>query len=263
MYLEDYVSLRDEWIMPDYFKLEKRKMGITNVCISVFIYDKGFLIPSFFKTIENFDFSKTKINMYIGVDTDENMKLVLEWMKDNRKNYGNIKLVKVENKETDHEKYRNESLQFAKSNHSHYLYIEHHIWLKPETLKTLFDHHQNVILAPMLRTGNSSYSNFHCAVNQGGYYADDPSYPYLISRAVKGIVDVPVIKECYLLPFEMLDKVKYHEPGQKWEYITFSNHCRGNQLRQCLINFENYGNIVTCSDENDLSNEPFFKEYQN
>ena len=259
-HLTDYVTLRDDWKLkitePCYFK---RNMKVNSITLVLLLDEREFLLPTFFNTLMKQSFPHNKINLFIAAN-DASMVYVIDWLKKSRKSFAECKLEKYQPE--NQENLRIESIKFAKQNHSHYLMIKHYMWMKnPDTLKILFEA-QKPVIAPLMRNANSMYANFNAAVDSNGYYMGDPSYPFLITTAVKGIIDVPVVKELYLIHYDVLDKVSFQENSARDEYVKFCNNCRAQGILQYLDTHHIYGNIAESKTVEEMVQEPFFIEYQ-
>src|SRR5581483_2337604 len=100
------------------------------------------------------------------------------------------------------------------------------------------------VVAPMLVTDSTRYSNFHNVIDANGYFLDDPLYNPIHERKIRGLIEVPVVHCTYFVRYDVLDKVSYQDGSEHHEYVIFSRTLRNKLIPQYLDNRKHYGYIT-------------------
>jgi hypothetical protein len=241
------------------------------VCIAILAKDKEKSLHLYLKCIENQDYPKEKIILYIKTNDnkDSTEKILNEWLYRVKKYYKQVvydnktvdsKLINYKNHQWDGRRFkalaaiRQKSLQFAvEVNAEYYFVADCDNFLKPSTLSRLLELNLDIV-APFLtladRTGpNPNYSNFHSAVNENGYFVADKIYYLYLEQSIRGIILVPVVHCTYLIKCSCADKLYYDDNSGRHEYVIFSESARISGVEQYLDNRIVYGYLFF--DEND------------
>lgn len=157
-------------------------------------------------------------------------------------------------------KIRQDSIQFAIDHHSHYFVVDCDNFIHPHTLEAMFQTGLQVV-APLLYTGNTYYSNYHNVANTYGYYEDNPLYYSIWEGKVKGLIQVDVVHCTYFVRNEVLPLISYIDGTTDYEYVIFSRNLRSQKIPQYLDNRVHYGRITFTENETDFQKEPWIKEF--
>jgi hypothetical protein len=102
------------------------------------------------------------------------------------------------------------------------------------------------IVAPMLRTVDptSRYSNLHADVDDNGYFAECQQYDWILSQAVTGIFELPVVHCTYLIRADVVPSLGYADATGRHEYVVFSERARRAGIPQYFDNRQTYGYLL-------------------
>lgn len=251
------------------------------VLLAILARNKAHVLNEYLKTIENLDYDKKCISIYINTNNncDQTKEILLQWMEKNKPLYANIDFESVEfdnlTSTNPHDwtpvrfhalaTIRNRSLQKTKEFHcDYYFVIDCDNFITPPTLKALIAHDKPIV-APMLLPipqQNEMYSNYFCAVSPSGYYQTHPDYAQIRYRAKTGIFEVPVVHCTYLIKAEYLDRLNYMDNTDDYEFVIFSRIARSNHVDQYICNDLDYGTLLRVPGNLTLNEEAAcFKEY--
>jgi hypothetical protein len=261
---------------------------LPNVFIAVLAKQKELVLPFFLKTLENLDYPKNNIFLYVRTNnnTDNTESILKNWLNVNSNKYMGINFdssnvdVPVEkydihewNKErfTVLGKIRQDSINAAiDSNCDFYFVIDVDNFIFPNTLKKLIELDQPIV-APLLRyaiaskdmpdpqgaqdlgpTGARYYSNYHYQVDDFGWFIAHDLYYKVLYREVKGLIECPCVHCTYLIKKEYLSKLKYLDDTERYEYMVFSKSAMANGIKQYLDNRQVYG-VLTLTENVEAS----------
>jgi hypothetical protein len=134
---------------------------------------------------------------------------------------------------------RQQSVRYAITSHTDYLSIDENIIIHPKTLRRLHDLNLEVV-APML-VYDGRFSNFHADVDDRGYFKGGDSYDRILSRAVTGVINVPVVNACYLIGHERLGDLAFDDRSGRPEYVILCDTLRKKGIPQYIDNRFNHG----------------------
>jgi hypothetical protein len=129
-----------------------------------------------------------------------------------------------------HDDARQLSTDCAKMSDNSYFHLGLNVILHPNTLTRLSSLNLEVV-APML-IYDGHYSNFHASVDDSGYFKDGELYNKILRRKLKGIHQVPVVKECYLVRHDCVKYIVYSDGSERDEYVIFSDELRKQSIPQ-------------------------------
>lgn len=233
------------------------------VLLAILARNKAHVLPKFLNSIDNLDYNKQLITVYINTNNnqDDTLAIIEKWMDKNR---GSYKHIEVESHEIagasstrPHEwtsdrfkllgTIRNKSLQKTKDYHcDYYFVVDCDNFIAPFTLKELI-HKKLPIVAPLLYPipeDNDPYSNYFCAVSENGYYQDHPDYLKILQRQMVGTFKVPVVHCTYLIQSTYLDKLTYVDGTHDYEFVIFSRSARNNHVDQYICNEKLFGTLI-------------------
>ncbi|MCK4934113.1 MAG: glycosyltransferase family 2 protein [Simkaniaceae bacterium] len=244
------------------------------VFIPILARNKAHLLPTYLQCIENLDYDKKLITLYINTNnnSDDTQKFLEEWLEKKGALYGAVifesheipDLKETKPHEWNTERWnvlgtiRNRSLQIAKNRGCDYYFIvDCDNFLVPETLKELITKDKPII-APLLRPcyyfGNNN-SNFWADLDENGYYKDHVDYYKILYQQKLGTFQVPLVHHSYLVNVNEIDKLSYIDDSEEWEYLIFSRSARNNHVDQFICNEKEYGYFLHSPDSPTLEQE--------
>jgi hypothetical protein len=231
------------------------------IFLTIIARNKEPLLRDYLKCIENLNYNKKLITLYIKTNNNEDATEILlaDWIKLNHSMYRSIIFDNREIQdaplphapEFTHFKYNanllNGSLQKAKeSKCDFYFLVDVDTRIHPETLSDLV-RKDKPIVAPMLRSTTSTsdlFSTYFCDVNETGYYKDHPDYLKILKRIKVGTFKVPLVRQVYLVKSDFLDKLSHSDESADYDFIIFSRHARKNDVDQFICNERNFGSFI-------------------
>lgn len=251
--------------------------NIDHITIAILAKDKAHALPLYLKCIENQSWPKEKAYLYVRTNNnnDTTAQILREWIAKVGDQYAGVYFDDTDVPQQvqrfgQHEwncerfkvlgKIRQDSVDWAREHHSHYFVADCDNFIQPRTIEALVNVHLPIV-APLLRTGSCMYSNYHAAIDENGYYAKSPLYEPLLSRAIVGLVQVPVVHCTYLVRYEALDKICYDDESYRFEYVIFSDSARKNGVPQYLDTREIYGRISAAENSEQLQSEMWLGEF--
>lgn len=230
-----------------------------SVLIGITFADYDNLTPYFLKSLENLDYDKKMLSLHLNVlNSSQKVKdAILAWKDLNQGNYNSIDIIDDSHKlppnysTSDyhrliahiHDDYLAKSKQI---NSSYCLISSSDAFLAPHTLKYLIDKEKPVI-TPMLRPlpiPGDPYRNFFGDVTAYGYYQFHPDYEVISTRQKVGTFKVPCVLKTYLIKKEYFDRVSFAKNYSGYEFITFGNNSRNDQIDQYLCNEKEFGFLM-------------------
>ena len=191
--------------------------------------------------INKLEYPKNKILFYIKcfICTDNTISLIKNWINDNKHYYFNIFLDIYPIKDTLDNiiDIKNKTIEYAIKNDCDYLYLLPNCFLESKIINHLYKN-KLPIIAPLIKSKNSLYSNFNYEIDNDGFFkSDDNDFYYKIFyQQIKGIIEVKAIKYCYLIRRDYLEYCITDKLNIYYEYINFADHCRLNDISLYLDN---------------------------
>ncbi len=245
-----------------------------SVMIAILARNKAHVLPTFLNCIENLDYDKRKITLYINTNNncDETEELLEKWAARVADSYAAVLFehIEVENLNDLHmhnwnpDKWkklgaiRNRSLEKAKSLRcSYYFVCDCDNFVAPETLRYLVNEDKPII-APLLRSvtiENDPYCNFFPAINENGYCKNHPDYDVIFNRKKKGSFQVPLVHQVYLVKTDCIDRLTYIDGSDDWEFIIFAKSAREAGVEQYICNALDFGTFLHFPENPSLDEE--------
>ncbi len=233
------------------------------VMIAILARNKAHVLPTYLKCIENLDYDKKLLSIYINTNDneDDTAELLAAWVSKNKELYQAVEMehyqVPGHPQARPHEwtsarfkilgSIRNKSLtKTAELGCDYYFVVDCDNFIAPCTLKELISKDKPVI-APLLKAipeVGDCYSNYFCAVNEHGYYANDPDYLKILHRVVRGTFKVPVVHCTYLIKSDCLENLGYVDDTLDYEFVIFSKKARVNGVGQYICNEKTFGTLL-------------------
>jgi SAM-dependent methyltransferase len=244
------------------------------VLLAILARNKGHTLPAYLKCIENLDYDKKKIALYINTNnnTDNTEEILLNWILQHQHEYASVEIdihhVRALEANRPHEwttkrfknlaLIRNKSLQKAiEKETDFYFVVDCDNFIAPHTLSTLTSKNKPII-APLLKAipePNDMYSNFFCAVTDSGYYADHADYAEFWTGHKKGTFEVPVVHCTYLIRKDALPLLSYIDGTDDYEFVIFSREARKHQISQFICNEHSFGSLIHLNGNLSLNDE--------
>ena len=239
---------------------ESEEQPNKTVLIAILARNKAHVLPRYLKCIQNLDYDKKLIHIYVKTDnnSDDTEVILKEWIKKNEKSYASIiyddKNFAHSVESNPHDwtparfkilaKIRNDSLQKAKEQRTDfYFVVDCDNFIAPFTLKDLVKQDKPII-APVLRSIpnlDDNYSNYFCKCSEYGYYDDHPEQTAILHRKKVGVFKVEVVHCTYLIKTDYIDELSYTDGTNDFEFVIFSRVARKNGIDQYVINEKEYG----------------------
>jgi glycosyltransferase involved in cell wall biosynthesis len=233
------------------------------VFLAILARNKAHVLPSYLTCIDNLNYNKKAITVYINTNNneDETLKILEKWAKKNKNRYNKILfeahqvggLGTTKPHEWTVQRFkvlgdiRNRSLRMAKiHNCQYYFVVDCDNFINPCTLRELIKKNKPII-APMLRAipfPDDPYSNFVCDIGSGGYEKDHPDYLKILHREKVGTFPVPIVHCTYLVDMRLVDKLSYTDQTKHHEFIIFSRSARRNGIEQYICNEKEFGTLL-------------------
>ncbi len=246
------------------------------VTIAILAKDKAHTLPLYLMCIENQTFPKKSTYLYIRTNnnTDNTEQILREWVQKVKDQYLGVYFDASDVKERvqdfgQHEwnqirfkvlgRIRQESMDWACAQQSHYFVIDCDNFIFPDTLTQLLTVNLPIV-APLLYS-NNAYSNFHSRIDANGYHLPCPRYLPILNREIKGLIELPVVHCTYLIRYEYLHLMSYDDESYRYEYVIFSDNARKKGIPQYLDTRQVYGNLTLCENAQELVREPWFLEF--
>lgn len=233
------------------------------VLLAILARNKAAVLPHFLKCIENLDYDKKLIGIYINTNNnvDNTKEMLQDWMKEHHDDY---RFIVFENEEYEGEltvdphdwdqacfqvlgTIRNKSLEKAKEFHTDfYFVVDCDNFIAPYTLKDLIAKDRPII-APLLRSVpelNDPYSNYFCDITENGYYKSHLDYWKILHREKIGTFKVPVVHCTYLIRSDVYDRLNYLDETQDFEFVIFSRNARAHEIDQYICNEKEFGTLL-------------------
>lgn len=241
------------------------------VLLAILAKNKAHTLPDYLKCIENLDYDKKSIVIYIRTNnnSDNTKEILANWVEKNKTLYKHIEFdptdfsnLSSQSETKPHDwtsarfkrlaQIRNKSLHKAKEYKTDYYFVvDCDNFITPNTLKTLIDKDKPII-APMLRSipeNNDVYSNYFCKIDEDGYCLADPDYFKILTYQKKGTFEEPVVHCTYLINSNVIDKLDYTDGTENHEFVIFSRSARKNNVGQYICNEENFGTLLHFLDD--------------
>jgi len=233
------------------------------VLIALLAKQKEPSLPLYLKCIEELDYPKSSIVLYIRTNnnTDKTEALLRAWVARVGKHYAAVEFdaedvaERVESFGV-HEwnatrfkvlgNIRNVSLKKTIEHACDFYFVcDVDNFIRPCTLNELVSVNLPIV-APLLRSveANKPYSNYHAEIDNNGYYRYCDQYYWILNRWVRGLFELPVVHCTYLIRRDAIEQLSYIDETDRHEYVIFSDCARKAGLAQYFDNRHIYGYIA-------------------
>lgn len=233
------------------------------VLIAILAKDKAHTLPLYLDCLNKLDYDKKSIVIYINTNnnTDNTKELLEDWIEQHKHEYKYIDYEShnVENQQETkpHEwttdrfkilgKIRNKSLKKTlEYKCDYYFVIDLDTFIIPSTLRTLISKNKPII-APIVYAIPNPYdlsSDFFTAVDELGYYKEDPEYYKIYYMQKLGTFEVPLVHIVYLIDAKYIPKLTYVDGTWDYEFVIFSRIARRNKVGQFICNEDVFGQTI-------------------
>jgi hypothetical protein len=242
------------------------------VTIAILAKDKAHTLPLYLSCIENQTWPQSQTNLYIRTNNnnDNSAQVLRDWIDRVGNKYAKIYF---DDKNVDepieqfkqHEwnctrfkilgKIRQESIDWAYANNSHYFVADCDNFVCPDTIEQMLNTRLPIIAPMLCCISNTIYSNYHSAIDENGYWAQGQMYYSILDQKVRGLIEVPVIHCTYLIRHEVLNQLTYDDESYRYEYVIFSHSARKKNIPQYLDNRKIYGYITFAENSEEFAQE--------
>lgn len=244
-------------------KVKERSKDKT-VLIAILARNKEHLLPRYLKCIENQDYPKNLISIYIKTDnnSDNTEKVLQEWVEAHKDQYNRIEfdnhnVSQILNDNDPHvwnlerievlAAIRNNSLKKTQEyNCDYYFVVDCDNFIAPFTLKDLVAKDKPII-APALRSipeENDAYSSFFYETDENGYFKNHPSFFDIVDRRLVDTIKVDLVHCTYLINSKYIDQLSYIDGTKDYEFVIFARGARNHNIDQYVTNEKEYGTLV-------------------
>lgn len=257
---------------------EESELKEPRVFLAIIARNAAHLLPNWLGYIENLDYPKNRISVWIRSDHNEDntSNILQEWGQNVKGLYHRV-LVNVTSTPTKYEdasspgewsdsryrqmiNLRQRALDVARKQWADYLFFVDcdNFIVNPKTLRLLMEEKKTVI-SPLIEVygGKAAYSNFWGGMDEEGYYARSDNYFPILQREIKGSFEVPMIHSTMLIDLRKTtsDKLRYNPPlasyaGEEDDILVFAHSARTAGIKLNLVNKEVYGYMLHPSDVN-------------
>lgn len=248
--------------------------GDRTVLLAILARNKAHVLPDFLSCIDELDYDKQKIAVYINTNNnqDNTAELLEEWIATKGLAYRDIiyenhqveTLAACAPHEWSAERFkvlgaiRNRSMNMAiATNSDFYFVVDCDNFIIPSTLRNLVSHDKPII-APMLRAipnEDDGYSNFFAAIDSAGYWGNSDEYFHILYWRKVGAFEVPVVHCTYLVQTRCIPELTYVDGTDDYEFVIFSRRARERGIGQFICNEEHFGYVLHPRDDISLQEE--------
>ena len=248
------------------------------ITIAILAKDKAHTLPMYLQCIENQTWPAQQTYLYIRTNNnnDETVEVLRNWIARVGDRYAkiyfddsdvNLPVEMFRQHEWNAMRFsvlgaiRQASVNWAHQNNSHYFVADCDNIIYPDTIEMMFTTNLPIV-APLLRCNTQKYySNCHDIVDNNGYYIPSVFYYEILEQRVVGLIEVPVVHCTYFIRKEVLDKIRYDDGSERYEYVIFSDCARQADIPQYLDNRLVYGYISFAENKEEFEREPFLSNF--
>jgi len=252
--------------------LRSRVKEPPRVLVAILAKQKEAALPLYLECIEALDYPKSSIVLYIRTNnnTDKTEQILRDWVARVGHRYAKVEFdaANVEDQvETfrEHEwnatrfkvlgHIRNQSLRRTiELGCEFYFVADVDNFVRRATLRELVALDLPIV-APLLRSISPEryYSNYHAEIDTTGYFKSCDQYQWILTRHIRGVVEVPVVHCTYLVRVDAIPELTYDDGSERYEYVIFSDSARKSGIPQYLDNRQIYGYITFGEGEHHVS----------
>lgn len=234
------------------------------ILVAILAKQAELFLPLYLECLDRQTYPKRRMCIYIRTNnnTDATERLLREWAAKVQDLYERIEIDSSDvpeavenygNHEWNSQRFRvlglirNASLQKTlELNCDYYFVSDVDNFIIPSTLQELASLRLPIV-APLMRfhLPRLLTTNFWSEVNEYGYYKKTPTYDTILSRAIMGIFEVPLVHCTYLVRSDVIKHLTYTNPSKEiHEFMIFSESARNAGIPQYVDNRQVYGYIL-------------------
>ncbi|RZF36466.1 hypothetical protein LSTR_LSTR009562 [Laodelphax striatellus] len=226
-------------------QLPKDEDDYPEVLLAVFVSVPTPFIEEFFQKIENLDYPKKKIHLFMYNMVPYHSEEVDKFTSIAFEKYSSLKKILPSDKIGEAEARKLALKQWKVKKCDYYFNVDSYVHIdNSETLKRLIEQNRQ-ILAPMVVRPYKAWSNFWGALTKEGYYQRSFDYMSIGYGDRRGVWNVPYISSAYLLNSTLLKK---HKPNYELDDLdvdmSFSKNFRDQGVFMYVDNTVEYGHLI-------------------
>lgn len=250
-----------------------------SVMVAILLRNKAHTLPFFLNYIQNLDYPKERIRLWIRSDhnIDNSVPLMQEWLARVQPLYNHVDFYddNSESSYSDSEgpfdwsrkrvnnilRLRQEALNTARVSWVDYLMFVDcdNFLMSKKILKDLIRENKPIV-APMLNaTFSKHYTNFWGDMDENGYYKRSDNYHDIHTRIISGIFRVPVVHSTFLIQTRhpATTTLAFYPPPNEYhgpfdDIIIFAYNCILADIPTFIVNKDFYGIMLIPMDKNDV-----------
>lgn len=251
--------------------IKKDNIKYEDITIAILAKDSEHVLPLYLNCIYNLEYPKKKILLYIrSNDNNDNTinllnDFIIKYKNEYKKIYYDFSSINSELKKYIGHNWnelrfkilgeiRQESINFAIENNSHYFVVDCDNFINPNTLTKLYEQKELNVIGPMLNSSNY-YSNYHYITDDNGYLKESDIYYKILNKEIVGCIKVDVVHCSYFINNNVLRMINYNDNSKRHEYVIFSDNLRRLNINQYIDNRFNYGYITFANNKSELIDE--------
>lgn len=228
-----------------------------DVVVAILAKDKAVTLPLYLSCLEIQTFPKERIHLYVRANdsSDNTVEVLRRWIDANGRFYKSVTvdysdiggLRHYGHHEWDVHRFRvlgqirQASVDHARRLGCHYFVADADTFVVPTTIENMFESGLPVV-APMVRTPYTEYSNFFPRADSDGYaIVGLPEYTQILTGRVRGFILVDVVHTAYFVRSDVLDQLCFDDGSGRVEYVIGSEVLRSRGIGQYLDNRQIYG----------------------
>jgi GR25 family glycosyltransferase involved in LPS biosynthesis len=238
------------------------------VLLAILAKQKETALPLYLDCIEVLDYPKSSIVLYIRTNnnTDLTEQILRDWVARVGHLYAAVEFDASDVADrveefSEHEwnvtrfrvlgEIRNRSLQRTRELDCEFYFVaDVDNFVRRSTLRELVALNLPIV-GPLLRPiiPQKLYSNYHADIDADGYYKHCDQYYWILSRQLRGVVEVQVVHCAYLIRTDVIPELTYQDGTDRHEYVIFSDSARRAGIPQYIDNRQLYGYITFAEGE--------------
>ncbi|KAJ8021793.1 Procollagen-lysine,2-oxoglutarate 5-dioxygenase 1 [Holothuria leucospilota] len=221
------------------------------VMIALFIEQNSPFIDDYFNSIEDLEYPKDKIHLFIHVNVMLHYHHAKDFAAKWESDYVTTKVIIPAYGKSEGEA-RNEALDLMNQLECDYMFtVDSNVRLNnPEILKLLIEQNRPVI-APLVNIPDKLWSNFWGDINADGFYARSDDYIDILKGNRKGIWNVPFVSSVYLIMGKRVRPPNTPSFTSSVGYdadMTFCSNLRNKGIFMYVMNIYEAGRILNMED---------------
>jgi glycosyltransferase involved in cell wall biosynthesis len=243
--------------------LRSRVKDSPRVLVAILARSKEQALPLYLECVEALDYPKSSIVLHIRTNnnTDQTEQILRDWVARVGHLYHSVEfdgsdfIEKIE-QYREHEwnatrfsvlaRIRNQSMRRAIELECDYYFVaDVDNFIRPAALRELVAL-DLPIASPFLRSigPGQYYSNYHAEIDDNGFFRNCDQYYWILSRHIRGVVEVPVVHCTYLVRADVIPQLTCVDASGRHEYVVFCESARKANIPQYLDNRQIYGYIT-------------------